>query len=153
PGGVPDATMPRAGCPDADPRHEQISSRSRVACVSARINAHVPNEALAATRPAPKRRGQKVCGWRDPKRALPRFRIISMSPINLVLRSPRSGRLEGWPQARSCLWPSFETAARRARPPQDEVRGVHLYATDLSLRFFRIPVAFSPVSIAGWLLV
>src|SRR5258708_3041256 len=32
-----------------------------------------------------------------------------MSFINLVLRSPRSGRLEGRPQARSCQRPSFET--------------------------------------------
>src|SRR5262249_40308657 len=31
-------------------------------------------------------------------------------------------RLEGRPQARSCPRPSFETAALRARPPQDEVR-------------------------------
>src|SRR5258707_166505 len=31
-------------------------------------------------------------------------------------------RLEGRPQARSYPLPSFETAARRARPPQDEVR-------------------------------
>jgi len=30
---------------------------------------------------------------------------------DLVLRSPRSGRLEGRPRARSRLWPSFETRA------------------------------------------
>src|SRR5258707_11372195 len=40
-------------------------------------------------------------------------------------------RLEGRPQARSCPRPSFETAARRARPPQDEVRG---FGFDRSMR-------------------
>jgi len=34
---------------------------------------------------------------------------MSMSSISLVLRSPRSGRLEGRPQARPCQRPSFET--------------------------------------------
>src|SRR5467141_2898810 len=40
-------------------------------------------------------------------------------------------RLKGRPQARSCPWPSFETAARSARPPQDEVRG---FEFDRSMR-------------------
>src|SRR5262249_15019487 len=35
---------------------------------------------------------------------------------DLILRSPRSGRLEGWPRARPCLWPSFET-----RPSKSDV--------------------------------
>jgi hypothetical protein len=51
-------------------------------------------------------------------------RIISISSISLVLRSARLRvLLEGRLQARSSLWPSFKTAARRARPPQDEVGG------------------------------
>jgi hypothetical protein len=42
----------------------------------------------------------------------------------LILRSATlAARLEGWPLARPCLLPSFETAAQ-ARPPQDEVRWV-----------------------------
>ena len=37
-----------------------------------------------------------------------------IKPSDLILTRPRSsrGRLEGWPQARSCLWPSFETRTR-----------------------------------------
>jgi hypothetical protein len=31
-----------------------------------------------------------------------------------------AARLEGWPLAQQCLLPSFETAAQRGRPPQDE---------------------------------
>src|ERR1700746_699090 len=50
--------------------------------------------------------------------------IIAISSISLVLRARSCARLEGRPQARSCPRPSFETAARRARPPQDEVRGL-----------------------------
>src|SRR5215475_5037002 len=56
------------------------------------------------------------------------IRIISISSISPrpEERAPElvegCARLEGRPQARSCPWPSFETAARRARPPQDEVR-------------------------------
>src|SRR5215831_9176032 len=65
------------------------------------------------------------------------LRIISTSPSALVLRSAllslskdarvlRFSKDEGRPQARSCPRPSFETAAQRARPPQDEVRGFDL---------------------------
>src|SRR5262244_4246004 len=41
------------------------------------------------------------------------YRTIEAKPSYLILRRPRSwrGRLEGWPQARSRLWPSFETRA------------------------------------------
>ncbi len=41
------------------------------------------------------------------------FRRIEIKPSDLILRRPRSsrGRLEGWPQARYRLWPSFETRA------------------------------------------
>src|SRR5712691_7535031 len=41
------------------------------------------------------------------------IRTIEIKPSDLILRRPRSlrGRLEGWPQARSRLWPSFETRA------------------------------------------
>src|SRR5712692_3772425 len=36
-----------------------------------------------------------------------------IKPSDLILRRPRSsrGRLEGWPRARSRLWPSFEMRA------------------------------------------
>src|SRR5262249_30328768 len=37
-------------------------------------------------------------------------------------RRTSAARLEGWPLARPCLLPSFETAA--GRPPQDEVGGL-----------------------------
>jgi len=41
--------------------------------------------------------------------------------MTVILRSERSERLEGWKDA-WCLWPSFETVARKgARPPQDDV--------------------------------
>jgi len=43
---------------------------------------------------------------------------------DLILRRPRSGRLEGWELARHCLLPSFET--RPAGAPQDEVRDANL---------------------------
>ena len=46
--------------------------------------------------------------------------FILQSSIRLVLRSPRSGRLEGRPQATS---PSLHPSRRRCAPPQDEVRG------------------------------
>src|SRR5579871_1309488 len=62
-----------------------------------------------------------------------RVRIIAVSPTchvmararareeinDLILRSPRSGRLEGWQQARASMQPSFET--RPFGRPQDEV--------------------------------
>src|SRR5262245_19037988 len=44
---------------------------------------------------------------------------LAAAPTDLILRSERSERLEGWRHALS-RGPSFETAA--ARPPQDEVR-------------------------------
>jgi len=39
--------------------------------------------------------------------------MIEFKLSDLIVRRPRSsrGRLEGWPRARSCLWPSFETRA------------------------------------------
>src|SRR5215467_7326418 len=67
--------------------------------------------------------------WRKRRRG----RFTAVPPRN-CLHQPRPeerapelvegcARLEGWPQARPCPRPSFETAAQRARPPQDEVRG------------------------------
>jgi hypothetical protein len=41
---------------------------------------------------------------------------------DLILRRPRSGRLEGWKLARHCPSPSFET--RPAGAPQDEAHNV-----------------------------
>src|SRR5260370_40342637 len=65
-----------------------------------------------------------------------------MSSISLVLRSPRSGRLEGRPHPRPCPWPSFETAARRARPPQDEVLG---FDFDRAMRLISLNRSTSPL--------
>jgi hypothetical protein len=48
---------------------------------------------------------------RSHRTVMPRFRACEEISA-LILRSPRSGRLEGWPRARS-LWPSFETALAR----------------------------------------
>jgi S-disulfanyl-L-cysteine oxidoreductase SoxD len=79
----------------------------------------------------------------------------------LILRSPRSGRLEGWPQA-SSLPPSFET--RPAAAPQDEVWSL-LFAAVASLavlivafgslahageRKLGIGRAATPAEVAGW---
>ena len=77
----------------------------------------------------------------------------------LILRSPRSGRLEGWPQA--SLWPSFET--RPAAAPQDEVWNVWLRPLLAILALFAFVVtadaadrkrnigrAATPTEIAGW---
>src|SRR5712664_4448157 len=52
------------------------------------------------------------------RRALVRAPQSLQRNADLILRSLRSKRLEGWTQ-RADLWPSFETRARRA--PQDEV--------------------------------
>src|SRR6266540_4062635 len=50
----------------------------------------------------------------------------------LILRSPRSGRLEGWPATRHRLVPSFETALRASSgrgllftPHRDRGRAAH----------------------------
>jgi len=78
----------------------------------------------------------------------------------LILRSPRSGRLEGWRQ--SPLWPSFET--RPAGAPQDEGRrwrrlsfavlvALVLFAPDASSageRKLNIGQLATPDVIAGW---
>ena len=41
---------------------------------------------------------------------MPRW-LSDEASLGLILRSPRSGRLEGWQQARA-VGPSFETALR-----------------------------------------
>jgi mono/diheme cytochrome c family protein len=77
----------------------------------------------------------------------------------LTLRSPRSGRLEGWRRAR--LWPSFET--RPAAAPQDEVCWFWLRSVLATLIVFAfVAPAFAgegklgigrdatPAEIAGW---
>ncbi len=53
--------------------------------------------------------------------------------INLVLRSPRSGRLEGRPQARPCRRPFFETPCY-ARLLRMRSTAVQFYSSDL-IRF------------------
>src|SRR5229473_7568142 len=54
---------------------------------------------------------------------------LPFAPVSLVLRSAllslsKDARVSKDGRKRDrAQWPSFETAARRARPPQDEVRG------------------------------
>jgi hypothetical protein len=50
--------------------------------------------------------------------------ITKIDHLHRHPEEPAEGRrLEGWKQA-LCLWPSFETVARkRARPPQDDGGG------------------------------
>jgi hypothetical protein len=50
----------------------------------------------------------------------------------LILRRPRSGRLEGWKLARYCPLPSFET--RPAGAPQDEVNVREVWGPQISDR-------------------
>src|SRR6185295_6886423 len=76
----------------------------------------------------------------------------------LTLRSPRSGRLEGWRQL--SLWPSFETRASHA--PQDEGwRGLRTIIAILMLitfsafahageRKLNLGRAATPAEVAGW---
>src|SRR5712671_3426278 len=47
---------------------------------------------------------------------------------DLILRRPRSwrGRLEGWPRARSHLWPSFERPSFETRASFDKLRSALL---------------------------
>jgi hypothetical protein len=54
--------------------------------------------------------------------AHPLFVVEAANISHLILRRPRSGRLEGWKLARHCPLPSFET--RPAGAPQDEVHNV-----------------------------
>src|SRR5258705_6812468 len=64
---------------------------------------------------------------RAPKSGLLDFgnqKVSKSATADFDARVLRLSKDEGRPQASSCPRPSFETAARRARPPQDEVRGL-----------------------------
>src|SRR6267142_2826455 len=65
---------------------------------------------------------------------------------DLILRSLRSKRLEGWTQRRDSR-PSFETRARRA--PQDEVGDAIVVAGRRRYALIAHPIGFSPASICA----
>ena len=72
--------------------------------------------------------GKLVVSWRYVVLAPDSFfakylrKALHVPTNNLILRRPRSGRLEGWERAPGLWGPSFETRTMRA---QDEV--VHIY--------------------------